>query len=232
MTLETLKKDWQDTPEYHSHINDLFAQLVDKDGLLKEHRDFVQNNVWGMGERSFWWLWMLLMAELPKNPKVLEIGCLKGATLSVWKHLRPDAQVYGVTPLDSSGGVWDDDYLTAIKAIHDKFNNGEMPFLFVGLSENQNIINSVMKIAPFSLVYVDGSHTHAGVISDLTHYAPMVENGGYLVMDDCCCDFHMPFGYFQGIQEVNDAFAEYINVHKNEWEFIFSVVHLRILKRI
>ena len=231
MNLEQLQAEWVNTPEYHKHINEMFCQLVDKDPELKSHRDFVQNNIWGTGERSFWWLWMLLIAELPENPKLLEIGCLKGATLSVWKHLAPDAHVFGVTPLDTTGGVWDDDYLTSIQTIHNKFNNGEMPFLFVGLSEDEKIINSVKKIAPFNLVYIDGGHERRHIDNDLKYYAPMVSMGGYLVIDDACCDMKMPWGYFQGIQPVTDGVIDFMVNNKN-WEFITNVVHLRIYKRI
>lgn len=232
MTLSSLQKEWVDEPQYHKQINDLFARLVDAEPALKEHRDFVQDNVWGMGERSFWWLWALLLVELPEPPKLIEIGCLKGATLSVWRQLRTDAIVFGVTPLSTAGGVWDDDYMVAIKTIHDKFNAGHMPYLYIGFSEDEKIINQVKNKAPYDLLYVDGSHSYQGVMSDLVHYSPLVKNGGYMVMDDCCNDMEMPFGFFQGIQSVTDATIDYMKGNGDKWEFIFSVVHLRIFRKI
>lgn len=231
MNLNDLKQKWTDTEEYHKHIHETFCALVNADPELKAHRDFVQDNIFGFGERSFWWLWILLLSELPENPKLLEIGCLKGATLSLWKQLRPQASVFGVTPLSTAGGVWDDDYMAAIKLIHGKFNNGHIPFLFVGLSEDEKIIVQVKDKTPFDLIYVDGSHTYDGVMNDLVHYSPLVKVGGYLVMDDCCTDFKMPFGYFQGIKEVQDAFDAYMCEHSKDWEFITNVVHLRVLRR-
>lgn len=232
MNLETLKSDWKDTEEYHKHIHELFCELVNKDEELKAHRDWIDQNVFGFGERSFWWLWILLLAEMPENGKLLEIGVLKGATLSLWKMLRPNASVFGVTPLSTEGGMWDDDYLAHIKNIHDKFNNGQIPYLFIGLSEDKTIINQVNKMGEYDLIYVDGGHERRHIDNDLLHYAPLVKLGGYLVIDDGCCDMKMPWGYFQGIQPVTDGVIEYMINHQEEWEFITNVVHLRVYKRI
>lgn len=230
MNLDQLKSEWLDEPDYHTHINDLFSQLVDANPELKEHRDFVQNHVWGFGERSFWWMWKLICDELPERPKMLEVGVFKGATLSVWKLLKPYATVYGVTPLDSTGIGWEGDYLQMIDDIHARFEQLK-PIIIHGLSESKDAIKTATETEPYEVVYIDGGHEKHHIVNDLLYYAPLVEQGGYLVIDDACCDMKMPWGYFQGIQPVTDGVLEYMHEHGNDWEFITNVVHLRIYKR-
>lgn len=231
MTLTDLKQNWTDTEEYHKHIHETLCDLVNAEPELKAHRDWIEQNIFGFGERSFWWLWILLLSELPETAKLLEIGVLKGATLSLWKQLRPHANVFGVTPLSSAGGVWDDDYMAAIKLIHGRFNNGQIPFLFVGLSEDEKVMVQVKDKVPYDLVYVDGGHTRENIDNDLLHYAPLVKPGGFLVVDDAACWMHMPFGYFQGILPVSEGLADYIKENSADWEFITNVVHLMVYKR-
>lgn len=231
MNLETLKSEWQDTSQYHKYIHELFCQLVDKDQELKEHRDWVENAIWGFGERSFWWMWMVLVAELSDSPTMIEIGVFRGATLSLWKMLKPGAHVFGITPLDTSGGMWESDYAADVKQIHDKFKL-EQPFIYKGRSDNAEIINTVSNFK-YDTVYVDGDHTYNGALFDLNTYAPLVKVGGYLVIDDAACRTSQPFGYFQGIKEVCDALADWekTEMAKN-FEFQFNVVHIMVYKRI
>jgi cephalosporin hydroxylase len=82
------------------------------------------------------------------------------------------------------------------------------------------------------LLYIDGSHKYEDVVSDLLHYPQMVKSGGYLMIDDCCNDMKMPFGFFQGIQPVTDAVLEWeqTNIGK-DFDFVFNVVHLKVYKR-
>lgn len=227
MQLEQLKKDWIDEPNYHASIHEIFIGEVNNNPTLKAHRDYVETNVWGFGERSFWWMWKLLCDELPTNFSFLEIGCFKGATLSVIKLLRPDAKVFGITPLDATGIDWEDDYEQLIKDIHDKFELA-YPFIVKRRSDHPKSIETASAVN-WDIVYVDGGHLREDIDNDLKHYAPLVQHGGYLVIDDACCDMKMPWGYFQGIKEVTDATLLYITDGK--WEFVGNVVHLRIYKR-
>ena len=65
MTLDKYSDIWIDVPEYHNTIHDSFIQLVNNDELLKKHRDFVEKNAFGFGERSFGWLFKLVIDEMP-----------------------------------------------------------------------------------------------------------------------------------------------------------------------
>lgn len=233
MTLTELKADWQDTEEYHKNIHESFVALVNANPELKAHRDWVEQNVFGFGERSFWWTWKLICEELPHDAKVIEVGVFKGATLSVWQTLSclPGNVAYGISPMNGVGTGWtDDDYRAHIIHIHEHFEQ-EMPIILEGLSEDEKIIEQATRIAPYDLVYIDGGHERRHIDNDLLHYAPLVKKGGFLVIDDACCDMHMPFGYFQGIQDVTDGLLAYMEENGDKWEFIFNVVHLRIYKR-
>lgn len=230
MQLDELKNNWVDTPDYHAHIHESFIENVNNNHELNIHRTWVSDHVWGFGERSFWWMWKLILDELPERPKMLEVGVFKGATLSVWKLLKPYATVYGVTPLDSTGIGWEGDYLQMIDEIHSRFEQLK-PIIIHGLSESKEAIETANATTPYDVVYIDGGHEKHHIDNDLLHYAPMVKPSGYLVIDDACCDMKMPWGYFQGIPPVTDGVLEYMNEHGSDWEFITNVVHLRIYRR-
>lgn len=229
MTLHDLKSEWQDNEAFHKTVHEYFVDQVNATPALDTHRTYVETRIFGMGERSFWWLWKLILEELPEQPKLLEIGVFKSATLSLWKLLREDAQVFGVTPLDGRGTGWtEDDYWAHIQKIHTDFDL-EFPTLFIGGSEEKEMVNAAYDESPYDVVYVDGDHSESGALLDLQNYAPMVKLGGWLVIDDCCCDMNMEFGYFQGIQSVQDAFDKW---DKTGFEFVCNVVHLRVMRRV
>lgn len=229
-TLQELKDSWVDTPEFHHHVNTGFAALTTQDEALNAHRSFVEANAFGFGERSFAWLWKLVLQELPDNPKLLEIGVFKGQTISLWKMLKPKAKVYGITPLNSAGGVWESDYAADIKHIHERFGL-DQPTIIKEYSQDEAAIEGAKKYAPFDVVYVDGGHTYEIAHDDLTNYAPMVKKGGYLVVDDAANHLSMPFGYFQGINSVTDALLGWQRTTE-DFEFICNVVHLMVFKRV
>lgn len=234
-SLKELQKSWQDTPEYHKHIHESFIGLVNAAPELKAHRDYVETNTWGFGERSFWWLWKLICDEVKDDnkgyPYMLEVGVFRAATLSLWRMLMPNAMVFGITPLSTAGGVWESDYATDIKKIHKDFNLHH-PEILKGFSNDAAIVSEAEKASPYSVTYIDGDHSFAGALFDLNTYAPMVAKGGYLVIDDAACRTSQPWGYFQGIDTVSEALAEWEKSETaKDFEFQFNVVHLMIYKR-
>lgn len=234
MTITQLKESWQDTPEYHTHINDLLTELVNKDDQLREHRDWVKNNIFGFGEKSFWWLWRLICEELPEDANILEIGVFKGATLSLWHMLRPDIYVWGISPMNGDGTGWtEDDYWGHVDLIYKTFNKDlpirMRPEIIQGYSDDRRII----KIATleYDLIYVDGGHSYETALSDLVNYSLMIKPYGYLVIDDCNCDLNFPTtGYFTGIAEVTQAKQDWLATNP-QFEFICSVVHISVFRR-
>lgn len=229
MNLKFLQNTWKDTPEYHKTIAELFTDSVNENSDLSFHRTWVESHAHGFGERPFWYLWKLILDGLPSHPALLEVGVYMGATLSAWKLLRPDAFVFGITPLDSSDGHLDVDYSARIKQIHDEFKQPE-PILLVGRSDSGSVVSKASNVL-YDVIYLDGGHTREVVDFDLSIYPKMVKKCGYLVIDDANCNMNMPFGFFQGIQSVTDAKLAWLATNP-PFEFVCSVVHISVFKRI
>lgn len=235
-TLEEVKGIWKDDINVQKEIHETFVARTNAIEELNRHRTFVENNIFGFGERSFPWLWWLVVQELPKEFTFLEIGVFKGQTLSLVKLLA-DMQDkiafrYGVTPLSTEGGMWESDYKRDIEFLHDEFQLTKDYVILKGLSEDPEIIAKA-KTIELDVLYIDGGHEERHITNDLVNYAPLVKPGGYMVIDDCCNTFQMPFGYFTGIQAVSNVVDKMLppRTPNDQWEFIFSCVHNRVYKR-
>lgn len=236
MKLLDYKNKWIDTPEYHKHIHKSFIENVNNDKKLKAHRDFVETHSFGFGERSFHWLHKLLVDEMPAEFSFLEVGIFRGQTLSLSRLLADIAgkvvDRYGVSPMDSSDGHWESNYFEDVSIIHKAFDLEEDYIIYHGSSMEEGIVYKASSTAPYDIVYVDGCHEYDYVVSDLYNYAPMVKKGGYLLIDDACNDFSMPWGFFQGINDVTNAVLEWEKTDLGkQFEFVFSVVHNRLYRR-
>lgn len=221
-------KNWIDTEVYHTSVKNLMEDIVDAKPFLSEHRDWVTARAHGFGERAFHGMWYsLFLTDLPReNLNLLEVGVYKGQILSLWRLLAPDARITGITPLDSSDGHLDENYLQHIATIHDAFKQ-PMPCIIKGLSQDP-VIQAKVKDEQYDVVYIDGGHTREVVDADLAFYPNLVKPGGYLVIDDACNDFRMIFGEFQGLQPVTDAVLAW---DSSGFEFVGNVIHNRIYKR-
>jgi hypothetical protein len=236
MTLIEYSKEWKDTPEYHKEIHDTFIGFVNDNPKLKEHRDFVEGHVMGFGERSFYWLHKLIVDEMPDKFKFLEIGVFKAQILSLYKILAEmsgkSVTRFGVSPMDSSGGVWESDYFADVARMHKQFNTKQDYTIYHGSSTDATIIEKSVKTAPYDMLFIDGSHEYDDVVLDLVNYSPLVKSGGYLLIDDACNDMNEPFGFFQGIEPVTRAVLEWEKTEiGQEFEFVFNVVHNRLYRR-
>ncbi len=230
MTLSRLKSEWRDDPQYHKHVHETLSALVRLDEQLNEHRQWVRSNIYGFGEDSFHWVWKLILADLPPNPALIECGVFKGQILSLWKMIREDAKVFGITPLDESGGVWVDDYAKSLEIIHEKFNV-PMPHIFKGRTDNEQVMKAATSLL-YNVLFVDGDHSFDGCMHDLVTYAPCIKSGGWLVLDDAANRTNQPFGYFCGIDTVSAALAEWENTEiAKDFEWQFNVVHMMVYKR-
>jgi SAM-dependent methyltransferase len=91
-----------------------FSRLTDSIPWLEEHRDWVEANAWGFGDRAFHFLWYKLLAEdvfrRVSSPSLLEIGVYKGQVISLWaliaKHAEKPVRISGISPFrgDPAGG--------------------------------------------------------------------------------------------------------------------------------
>jgi Methyltransferase domain len=221
-------KEWKDTPESHKYIHDLFCKKVNERRDLKEYRDWIEQNIFGFGERSFLWLWKLLVDEVPKEFNFLEIGVFRGQILGLIGLLSNSDNITGISPLTSAGGYWEGDYESDVKYLHDTFKI-KQPTILKGLSTDAEIIKEASK-KNYDLLYIDGGHTYDECRADIINYSPLVTLGGYLVIDDSCIKYNLPNGMFRGHQEVSDAVDSLLpNDMFNE---VFSVVHNRVFKRV
>lgn len=243
-TFEQWEAAYLNTKAYNGQLVEDFKALVNGTPWLKEHRDFSERHVYGFGERSFHWLWYLLVRdEMPAHFRFLEVGVYKGQVVSLMRllaqHTGKTADIYGVTLLSSFGGVTDrfpkfpeTDYRGHICDLHEEF---DLPFdpdaqLIVGDSISPEIHARVAKMEPFDLVYVDGCHEADYVRNDLEFYGGLVRPGGYLATDDASNNLEMPWGFFGGIQEVSDT-VDAVIVPDPRWHHCIAVMHNRIFRR-
>ncbi len=228
--------NWVNSIESHKAIHEGFVDRTNDDEELNAHRTFVENHIFGFGERSFPWMWNLIVKEMPAEFTFLEIGVFKGQTLSLIELLAKKhdklARRYGVTPLSTEGGVWESDYKRDIELIHDAFGLAKDYHIVQGLSEDPTIIKEASNLS-LDILYIDGGHEERHITNDIDNYSHLVKPGGLMVIDDCCNSFPMPFGYFTGIQAVTKVIDEKLPpaTDNPDWEFLFSVVHNRVYRR-
>lgn len=226
-TLTQVQSLWQDTPEVHKRINDTFTTKVNETPHLKEYRDWIETKIFGFGERSFLWMWKLLIDDIP-NPNFLEIGVFRGQILGLIRLLSPKAKITGITPLDSSDGHWESDYAADIKLLHETFGLAQ-PRIIKGLSTDKAVIEEASKES-YDIIYVDGGHSYECARHDVYTYSSFVKVGGYLVIDDCSHKYKLPDGYFKGIAPVSKAVDELLP--NDYYKEIINVMHNRIFRRI
>jgi hypothetical protein len=225
-TLQQVVAFWEDKKEVHRTINETFTEKVNADPKLKAYRDWIEEKIFGFGERSFLWMWKLIMQELPANALFLEIGVFRGQILGLIRMLAPKADITGITPLDSTGGHWDSNYEADIKLLHKTFKL-KQPKIIKGLS--MDAIEEAGKQL-YDVIYIDGGHSYDVARSDIWHYSSFVKVGGFLVIDDCAHKYDLPEGYFKGIEDVSRATDELLpNEYYTE---LFNVVHNRVFKRV
>jgi hypothetical protein len=225
-TLNEACSQWQDTPEAHKRMHDEMVRLVNATPSLKEYRDWIEANIFGFGERSFLWMWKLILDTLPADATLLEIGVFRGQILGLWRMLAPAATITGITPLDSTDGHWTSDYAADIKHLHDTFKL-QQPTILKGLSTDDAI---KAQVGMYDVIYVDGGHSFHIAHHDVLWYSSHVKIGGYLVIDDCANKYNLPDGMFKGIEPVSRAVDQLL---PNEYyKEVISVVHNRVFKRI
>ena len=235
--------DWaaayQDTPEWHKATWQALWSYVDATPALFAHRDLCEKQVYGFGDRSFHWLWKLLVDELPRDFRFLEIGVYKGQIVSLIRLLAGPAcgEITGITPLSSFAGVTEQfskfpetDYRQHIATLHSIFNLAPLPDLIPLDSTLPEAVAQAQARGPFNVVYIDGCHEYLYVMQDLHNYAPLVKRGGFLVVDDASCDLQLWNGSFPGIVDVTRALADYMR-DTTEWRFCMAVMHLKVFQR-
>lgn len=229
---------WQDTEFSHKEINEIFKDCVDQVPQLKELRDWVETNIWGFGERSFYWMWKLIVDEMPQEFTFMEIGVFRGQILALIKLLanlsNKKVNIVGLSPMTSEGGYWESDYERDVETIFDKFNLEKDYTIIKEDSRTRSGIGQAYEYnQELDILYIDGGHEYNTVKSDISEYTRFIKPNGFLVMDDCATKFNLPNGYFRGHEEVSKAVDEVLPPFtKNEnFTHLFNVVHNRVWRK-
>lgn len=108
---------YRNTAEHNDATFALFTAAANADPLLASHRDHVEQNSLGYGERAFHAMWASLLSEAARRfdrLRVLEIGVFKGQVLSLWSLLAREytlnVEIHALTPLAGNPapapGLW------------------------------------------------------------------------------------------------------------------------------
>lgn len=243
-TLGQWESTYENTAACHKKIVDTFTRLVTADEHLNAHRSLVEREVYGFGDRSFHWMWKLIVDTLPDDFTFVEIGVYKGQIISLIRLLANlrgiKANIYGITPLSSFSGYSgkfarfpDTDYKQHIVNLHELFNLEFNPDeqLIVGDSNATSTIAQAHCLGMVDVLYIDGCHEYDYVVRDIESYRDMVKPGGYLVIDDASNHLKMPFGYFNGIEDVSNAVADTID-KSDIWKPVITVMHNRVFRKV
>lgn len=233
---------YEDSPEVHQVIWDLFNQAVEATPYLKQHRDLVEKEALGYGERPFHQFWKLLVDDMPENFRFLEIGVFQGQVLSLVglcaKKASKKGTIVGVTPLstasDHAGDHPDIDYLVGIRRLHSTFDLPS-PKILHGFSYDPRIRFLAKESGPYDAVYVDGCHDYEVALEDLRDYSPMVKSGGYLIVDDCGNDLNLPptlMKGWKGIPQVTEAVKADWQQFEQGFHEVFAVGHIRVFRKV
>lgn len=243
-SLDALAKHWRDTPEFHQWVHESCIRRVNADPYLRPHRDWVEENHWGLGERSFGWLWRLVVDQTPAVFKFLEVGVHRGQITSLIGMLadraRKPATIVGVSPFDGTqmglSGDFKADAEFAWK-VWVRPNHLATMSLVTGSSADPKVQAELAAAGPYDVVYIDGDHTYDAVKVDLAFAAKNLADGGILAVDDSGCRYSMPWGYFAGIEEVSRATDELLPASGEgvalgcRWEWLANVMHLRVWRK-
>jgi GT2 family glycosyltransferase len=242
---------YENTEEKNDELWRQFSIMANRIPELRIHRDYVEANGWGFGDRSFHMMWLLLIDELKTKNHMpiaaLEIGVFKGQVLSLWQLiggiLGIGIQSVGISPLCGSERAGDtkarlrelkrtqsyypdSNYAADVHKIFRDFGlDTNNLTLLRGRSEDADIRRQVAD-RRFDIVYIDGDHRWSAVRADLTAYQILVRKGGYLIVDDA--GSNLPGSQFwKGLPSVTKALSV---IDKSRFENILNVGHNRIFK--
>lgn len=100
---------YKNTAEHNDALFIEFTNLTDTVPVLRRHRDWVEDNRLGLGERAFHFLWWLLLkdaAERFERLRALEIGVHNGQAISLWavasRQLGVDMEITAISPFEGN----------------------------------------------------------------------------------------------------------------------------------
>jgi hypothetical protein len=254
-TLSDFVAAWKDEANSHLAMNDAFVKATEADEDLNAHRKWCTSNFWGFGENSFSFFWKIIVDAMPKDFSFLEVGVHRGQITSLIgmlaKRTNRFCQVVGLSTYDGRelGLEGKTDFLADTWRSWNKWVENDVaapiPTTATGRFERafhtitadsttKEAARAAKELAPYDVCYIDGSHEEKAVRWDIENYGAMVRPGGYLVMDDACCNLKMPgHTLFPGIQSVSKAVDSMLPpfTANEDWTHLGSLVHLRLFRR-
>jgi len=239
-TLADAFAEFKHDPAVFRAIYDGFASSVGQTPALINHRQHIEQNKLGFGDRAFHWLWKLLVDAMPVSFNFLEIGVYKGQVLSLVGMLavkeNKRARIFGVSPLDSTGDKFSRYETLEYAEIIDNLQAwsgipvGRRAQLIEGYSTDPGVKRRCRGSAPYNIIYIDGGHDYNVVANDIITYSEMIADDGYFVMDDASCELNMPEGIWPGHVDVGRAVRELLQPDQRFVERL-AIGHLRVWQK-
>jgi len=205
-----------------------------------------------------WYLLVAAHAQRRAPVRLLEIGVFKGQVLSLvslaGRELSVPVKVTGVSPFCGnqeplslwraarkfiSDAVWRQqralgnlhptgDHLLETRRIYDAFALDFSDVKAVrGLSTDPDVVTELSDHR-YSIVFIDGDHSESVARADIETYAPLVEPGGHIVIDDAGT-FLPGWGFSRGVRSVSLACRTL--EHSVRWQNVLNVGKLRVFRR-
>ena len=230
---------WKNTVEANALLYKLFTDATNRNPMLKMHRDFIEDNNYGFGERAFHFLWYVLIMIMPTRFKCLEIGVYKGQITTliqiIARVLQKKCDMIVVSPFSSSADKYsvyaEEDYFGAFIALHQMFNLDPHYVGIVKSFSHSPFTSETLAGKTFDLIYIDGSHDYDVVCKDIELCKGLLKVNGYLVMDDASYFLNMPETLFSGHREVGLAVQKHLEDDDN-YKHVIAIGHNRIFRKI
>lgn len=116
-------------------------------------------------------------ATVPDPRVIVEIGCDAGGTLYAWRAMFPAAAVFGVTLTDNGPHTGGQGFK----------RNDHGATVLEGDSRDRATLQRLkdqLGGRKADVLFIDGDHTRAGVLSDWLMYGPLVRDGGLTIFHD------------------------------------------------
>jgi|GEM_PF-5590615 len=241
-SLHDFEIQYQNTPQYQMELSNYMLRQFLADKELVRYRNFIKDNRLGMGEDEFMILWDLIVKSMPSKFSFCEIGVHKGQILALIELLsgrhKKKSTILGISPMNGANTIYTGDFKKEMSELYAQFNLEKKFKILEGFSQDKGVISKAAELAPFHILYIDGSHKTEDVQSDFDNYLVMLRKGGVLVVDDSNnnspCTYGPPFksgGRFWGIQEVSDVTDKVLN-NNSDFAYIGSIIHNRVWKKL
>lgn len=239
---QKFSKEWVNSKDYNAKIYSYFKDQVNFYPFLNDHNEIVTKYNLGYGEKAFRYLWFLVLSQIPKNGKFLEIGVFKGSILAlsqvVSKQFNLNITSFGITPLNNTGDKYsnyiNEDYEKSILFLYqqlglDLFNTKIMH----GLSTDESVKHLAKEHGLYDIVYIDGGHDYETVVNDIELTNKILKKDGLLIMDDASSflEFNHNHEGFTGHKDVAQAIKDKIDVG-DTYIHLFACGHNRVWRKI